>query len=436
LVFTAIFLLFLVPFSFASLSVALSDQGNGVRNKATNTSLSLGNLSVSIYDAPSGGNLIYSETFSGAIKNGSWNVMLGEDGANPLLLSFGSAYYKAYSINGEAAAFTNNSGGVVSRQLFYSPLGDINTSVLADGSITQAKLANSINLTNATGYQWANIVGVPANISNGSGGTTYVYALNISGSTYLLNSSGIADINESRLNATIDSRALLVRVSGDNVYILNGSILSLNESRLNSTIDARAAGSAIWSNDSSKVFISAGYPQNLTLNGNLWTQSLIFPFGESFDNLVLGWMRLSGSLNITGNLNAQDISVRNISANDISARDISARNITAAYFIGDGSQLSNVNVTIAPGSINGSAIVDGTINPTKLNNSASFTVSGLNVTGTATLSILAIDTLSPNSASSITATAQINAPAFNASDNVTIGSATMYVNGTEFVIDY
>ena len=41
------------------------------------------------YEASSGGTLVYNETFTSAIVNGSWNVMLGENSSNPLSLEFG-----------------------------------------------------------------------------------------------------------------------------------------------------------------------------------------------------------------------------------------------------------------------------------------------------------------------------------------------------------
>jgi hypothetical protein len=71
---------------------------------------------------------------------------------------------------------------------------------------------------------------------------------------------------------------------------------------------------------------------NITLG-----QRITFALGEIIDNIVNGWVRVTGSLNVTENINAEG-------------------NVTADYFIGDGSQLtgissggggliSNVNVT-------------------------------------------------------------------------------------------
>ncbi|MFH1503299.1 MAG: hypothetical protein ABIE36_01425, partial [Candidatus Diapherotrites archaeon] len=57
---------------------------------------------------------------------------------------------------------------------------------------------------------------------------------------------------------------------------------------------------------------------NLTI-----TQKITFALGEIIDNIVDGWIRVTGGLNVTGNIQAD--------------------NVTANYFIGDGSYLTNVN---------------------------------------------------------------------------------------------
>lgn len=110
--------------AYSALPVSLSDQGTDVINKTSGSTIN-GDLAVLVYDAATGGSLIYNETFANAIANGSWNVMLGENASNPLNLEFGKIYYKDYLIAGEDANFTNLTGGQVDRQFFYSPLGDI-----------------------------------------------------------------------------------------------------------------------------------------------------------------------------------------------------------------------------------------------------------------------------------------------------------------------
>ncbi len=113
------------------LNVSLSDQGSGVKN-STGSVLASGDLYVSIWDNLTGGNLIYNESFSSAIINGSWSVMLGENGSNNLTLQFGNKYYKDYVIAGEDADFTDYTGATVERQFFFSPLGEIADADISD----------------------------------------------------------------------------------------------------------------------------------------------------------------------------------------------------------------------------------------------------------------------------------------------------------------
>ncbi len=118
-------ILFSSSLTLASLNVSLSNQGTDVRNKTSGSLLSTGSLRVLVYDSPSGGSLIYDETFPNGISNGQWNVMLGENGSNPLSLEFGKKYWMDYRINGEDVNFTNLTSSNVDRQFFYAPLGDI-----------------------------------------------------------------------------------------------------------------------------------------------------------------------------------------------------------------------------------------------------------------------------------------------------------------------
>jgi hypothetical protein len=60
-------------------------------------------------------------------------------------------------------------------------------------------------------------------------------------------------------------------------------------------------------------------PANLT-----FAQKVTFAFGEIIDNIVDGWIRITGNLNVTENINAEG-------------------NVTADYFIGDGSQLTGIS---------------------------------------------------------------------------------------------
>ena len=62
----------------------------------------------------------------------------------------------------------------------------------------------------------------------------------------------------------------------------------------------------IWTNVSG----TATYPEDVNITGNLTLgENIIFAFGETIDNIVNGWIRITGSLNVTGTLNANNITL-------------------------------------------------------------------------------------------------------------------------------
>jgi len=134
-----VMLIFVVLLISSSVALAiiqsdLADQGRGVKDRSSGNLLATGDLSVEIWDSPTGGNIIYNETFANAISNGSWDVLLGDNGAIPLYLQFNKKYYKDYKINGEDVSFTNSTGGTIPRQPFYSPLGELGNSAIGIGT--------------------------------------------------------------------------------------------------------------------------------------------------------------------------------------------------------------------------------------------------------------------------------------------------------------
>ncbi len=152
--------IFMSVFFFQVVSaVLLSDQGTNVINKSTGNLLSLGNLTITIYDNPSGGNLIFNQTFSDAIINGSWNLMLSPN------LEFGNTYWKDYSINGQDLDFDGNE-----RLAFQSPLGLINNvSFINFSLINSCPAGSSIRLINKNGSvecETNNLSSVSTNLSN------------------------------------------------------------------------------------------------------------------------------------------------------------------------------------------------------------------------------------------------------------------------------
>jgi hypothetical protein len=186
-------IIFVIILSFNVYAVTLSDQGTDVKLNNGST-LELGNLSVKIYDNATSGGLIFSQNFTNAIINGSWNVMLTN-----VSLEYGKDYYKDYIINGDDLSFDSQN-----RIMFTSPLGVISSEDILDSGIydvdiynisyskIQSCFANEIlkyvdgnwTCSNETNIQW-----------------------NITTSYYLVNNSGVLIVNETILNQTIDARS-------------------------------------------------------------------------------------------------------------------------------------------------------------------------------------------------------------------------------------
>lgn len=106
-----------VPMSF-------SDQGTGLT--LSGVEVASGDLGITIWDSATGGTLLYNETFSGAIVNGSWNVIMND---SLLELEFGVQYWKDYTINGTDLDFDGDE-----RISLYSSLGLINNQSFVNGS--------------------------------------------------------------------------------------------------------------------------------------------------------------------------------------------------------------------------------------------------------------------------------------------------------------
>jgi len=230
-----IFFCFLVN---AGLDVSLSHQGTDLRYN-NGTLVSNGNLTVLIYDALSGGNLVYNETFFNGIVDGSWNVLLGENESNPLTLFYGVVYYQDLIVNGEDFDFTNYLGQSVERKLFYSPLGAIN----------------------ATDY--------------------------------------LVGLNES------------FNLSSDSYFLMNEGVLGFNDTRLNATIDSRFGSSDVgpFTNNTTTIFIKGGYPEEFNLGiANLSLGERInMMLGVVLENFEVGVLRIYGNVEIFGNLSVGSI---------------------------------------------------------------------------------------------------------------------------------
>ncbi len=291
----------------AYLNVSLADHGSNIRNKTSGVLLDSVDLRVEIYDASSGGNLVYNETFSNAIINGSWNLMLGENSSNPLSLEFGKVYYKDYLINGENVNFTNLTGENVDRQFFYSPLGDIagedinaSTNITASwflGNISWESIVNNYwntnysdflvttdyalndslwtlnysafltkptwaQVTNGTLATWANVInGTIASWANVINGTL---ALSSDLSDYVLgtNVTYAYALNDSRW--TLNYSTYLTKPTWGEVA--NGTMLSYADA-LNNTLMQQAD----WNATNTSYLLTTNSTYGYSLNDSLWT---------------------------------------------------------------------------------------------------------------------------------------------------------------------
>jgi hypothetical protein len=240
--------------------VLLSDQGTDVKEVATGNLVNLSDLTIFIYDDPTGGNLIFSQTFPSAVVNGSWNVMINPN------LEFGKIYYKDYKINNDDLDFDGNE-----RLSFQSPLGMINNvsfinfslinscplgssirQIYENGSVEcetddssgsdsyndswiNSAIDNKISVQNTSIVNWitltfiklADIVGLVGNWSADKVNyynTTQVNDINTSMKNYVdyinsTNGVGSGNYNDAWINNTIDSK---INTNNDSVknYIL------------------------------------------------------------------------------------------------------------------------------------------------------------------------------------------------------------------------
>src|SRR3990167_330450 len=109
-----------LSFTFADDLIAL--QGN-VQQSGVN--LASGDLQVVVYDAYTGGNIIYNSTtdFVGNVSSGKYDVMLG-NGTNKLNLGYGKIYYMELYVNGGSGYEIFSFDGKT-RQLLQSSVGKV-----------------------------------------------------------------------------------------------------------------------------------------------------------------------------------------------------------------------------------------------------------------------------------------------------------------------
>ena len=339
-VFSLLFVFILIGLLSSVLAVddLMSLQGN---IKQAGIDLALGNLTVSVYDTQTGGNLIYnsSNEFNGAIIAGKYDVMLGNSSSNNLSLEYGKLYYLEIFVNNEKFSF-NNSGG---RQIFQSSTGQINGTYINPRQLNQTHFVYSIDLSNATGFNASFLTGQVS-----------ISQLTI-GSNIVLNnqSQSFSDDQNITLGARGWFKGLfnwLIAGNSSHYLSFNGSTLTFDETRLNTTIDNRiitsSAVNASWNQtyaDSKYSNIIYGYNQSLNpILSNIFNQDLNTTNNVLFSDLnVTNVLRVgstvlqadtSGTLNVTGVANFNGgwrSSGVTISGGNLFAQTIFVYNITS-----------------------------------------------------------------------------------------------------------
>jgi len=150
-----IILLFLGLISVGFSLTNLSDNGFNTREVGTGNLVALGNLSIYIYNESSGSTPpLWSDSFTDAIINGSWNVKLEN-----VPLMYGVEYWKAYQINGEDIYFNSSP-----RVTFFTSIGDLPATAanVAHTDHNENWGANNITATHFYGLiDWTNVLNPP-----------------------------------------------------------------------------------------------------------------------------------------------------------------------------------------------------------------------------------------------------------------------------------
>jgi hypothetical protein len=262
---------------FAAEEHLLPLQGTAKLNGAT---LASGNIIVEIYDAPTGGNLIYNSStdFNNVISGGKYDIILG-NGTQPLSLNFGQKYYMDMYIQGVDMDFNGSE-----RQVFMSTVGNLSSS-------------NPVKIT-------SNDADDALNVS--AGGSYFKGNVSVNG-TVVLSESG---------NVTITKQLKVQSGDWDDTINVTGGIYVLGQIKTNSDIIGTNSAKImdLW-NTVILRNTDADDALNVSAGGSYFKGAVVIAnnSSEAALNLTAGGLFVEKDIITDGNLNVTgDESVRGI----------------------------------------------------------------------------------------------------------------------------
>jgi len=273
-----------------------------VNVKQANVDIVQGNLTVDIFNVPTGGAAFYTQAFTNQIVNGTWSVLLGK--TQTLNLNYSQVYWRDYTINGVDVDFRNNTGDIVERLEWTSNFGDIDTNNITtgifpiarggtnagDASSARGNLSASANGTCTTAGQFINATtpfgitcGTPA--SNGGSATTTLPAPNVTGGMFgtgdfQFNGSLNVSLNQIfRANFTFGTFNTTTTICGANTVVNSINQTATGSLSVGCIADQTAAGGTVVQNNYTQVIIFGGQrfanlgTTSLNLSGNLFDLS-------------------------------------------------------------------------------------------------------------------------------------------------------------------
>src|SRR3989338_780649 len=342
--------LLIVLFSFAARAAEehlLPLQGTARINGGL---LPVGNLDIFIYDAASGGNLVYNSStdFHGIIRNGRYDILIG-NGSQPLSLRFGTKYYMDITMNSTDLDFNGSE-----RQVFMSTVGNI--SLTTPLSTSSNDTDDALNISNGGSFFGGNIsVNGTVNITAATGdirtagritslNTDTDDAVNVSGGAAFRGTVSIVNIT----NTPAFSVNKGFNITGDgNGLSTNSTILSRGYTgtdpafSINDGFNISGANQALSTNGSVTIDTPSGTPLSVNKAFNITNAGAILSNGSLTIDTPLGFpVSVNKGFNITNAANVimnGTLRVRNSDTDD-------AVNLTDGGLVAKG-QISIQNYT-------------------------------------------------------------------------------------------